>query len=158
MDGKTARGASSPAKPALHIPEPLSTTKAATSSSHILLVWVLVPKNKNKKNVDKQTVTNRTVKVVFYETDAGKVIIVRCINSWKAVWKIIARNVDISFTGFRRWKFLFYFSSIRRLSYFQLFTKTFYSGSLGTVLLEHSDSMSTSVRNNVKNVRVKVRG
>lgn len=35
MDGKTARGASSPANPALHIPEPLSTTKAATSSSHM---------------------------------------------------------------------------------------------------------------------------
>lgn len=32
MEGKTARGASSPAKPALHIPDPLSTTKAATSS------------------------------------------------------------------------------------------------------------------------------
>jgi hypothetical protein len=32
MLGKTARGASSPAKPALHIPEPLSTTKAAISS------------------------------------------------------------------------------------------------------------------------------
>lgn len=30
--GKTARGASSPAKPALHIPEPLSMTKAATES------------------------------------------------------------------------------------------------------------------------------
>eukprot|EP00604_Paraphysomonas_vestita_P002669 CAMPEP_0174818624 /NCGR_PEP_ID=MMETSP1107-20130205/1409_1 /TAXON_ID=36770 /ORGANISM="Paraphysomonas vestita, Strain GFlagA" /LENGTH=38 /DNA_ID= /DNA_START= /DNA_END= /DNA_ORIENTATION= len=28
IDGKTARGASSPAKPALHIPEPLSTTRA----------------------------------------------------------------------------------------------------------------------------------
>ena len=37
MLGKTALGASSPAKPALHIPEPLSTTKAATSSSHILM-------------------------------------------------------------------------------------------------------------------------
>lgn len=36
MEGNTARGASSPAKPALHIPEPLSTTRAATSSSHIL--------------------------------------------------------------------------------------------------------------------------
>eukprot|EP00448_Togula_jolla_P036579 CAMPEP_0170624896 /NCGR_PEP_ID=MMETSP0224-20130122/30475_1 /TAXON_ID=285029 /ORGANISM="Togula jolla, Strain CCCM 725" /LENGTH=45 /DNA_ID= /DNA_START= /DNA_END= /DNA_ORIENTATION= len=33
MDGKTARGASSPAKPALHMPLPLSTTRAATSSS-----------------------------------------------------------------------------------------------------------------------------
>ena len=33
MEGKTALGASSPAKPALHIPDPLSTTKAATSSS-----------------------------------------------------------------------------------------------------------------------------
>ena len=30
-----ARGASSPAKPALHIPDPLSTTNAATSASHI---------------------------------------------------------------------------------------------------------------------------
>merc|ERR1712055_895600 len=36
MEGKTALGASSPAKPALHIPEPLSQTRAATSSSHIL--------------------------------------------------------------------------------------------------------------------------
>ena len=42
MDGKTALGASSPAKPALHIPDPLSTTNAATSSSHILFVGVLV--------------------------------------------------------------------------------------------------------------------
>ncbi len=36
MEGNTALGASSPANPALHIPEPLSTTKAATSSSHIV--------------------------------------------------------------------------------------------------------------------------
>jgi hypothetical protein len=35
-DGKTARGASSPAKPALHIPDPLSTTKAAISSIRVL--------------------------------------------------------------------------------------------------------------------------
>ena len=33
MDGKTARGASSPANPALHIPDPLSITNAAISSS-----------------------------------------------------------------------------------------------------------------------------
>jgi hypothetical protein len=33
MEGNTARGASSPAKPALHMPEPLSTTSAAISSS-----------------------------------------------------------------------------------------------------------------------------
>ncbi|KAJ7663025.1 hypothetical protein B0H17DRAFT_1092949 [Mycena rosella] len=33
MEGKTARGASSPANPALHMPEPLSRTRAATSSS-----------------------------------------------------------------------------------------------------------------------------
>lgn len=37
MEGKTARGASSPAKPALHIPEPLSTTRAVVStSSHMV--------------------------------------------------------------------------------------------------------------------------
>ena len=35
MEGNTALGASSPAKPALHIPEPLSITKALTSSSMI---------------------------------------------------------------------------------------------------------------------------
>lgn len=33
MEGKTARGASSPAKPALHSPEPLSHTRAVLSSS-----------------------------------------------------------------------------------------------------------------------------
>ncbi|KAH9413144.1 hypothetical protein DERP_006830 [Dermatophagoides pteronyssinus] len=34
--------ASSPAKPALHIPEPLSTTNAVTSSSHILFQEILL--------------------------------------------------------------------------------------------------------------------
>ncbi len=33
MEGNTARGASSPAKPALHMPDPLSITRAAVSSS-----------------------------------------------------------------------------------------------------------------------------
>lgn len=37
MEGNTARGASSPAKPALHIPDPLSTTRAAISSS---IFWI----------------------------------------------------------------------------------------------------------------------
>merc|ERR1739838_137989 len=37
MEGKTALGASSPANPALHIPEPLSTTRAAVSSSHMFV-------------------------------------------------------------------------------------------------------------------------
>jgi hypothetical protein len=45
MDGKTARGASSPAKPALHIPDPLSTTKAATSSSAIFVLLLCVVLN-----------------------------------------------------------------------------------------------------------------
>jgi hypothetical protein len=45
MDGNTARGASSPAKPALHIPLPLSITRAATSSSHIVVVVVVMRKN-----------------------------------------------------------------------------------------------------------------
>ena len=38
IDGNTALGASSPANPALHIPEPLSTTKPATSSSSDIVV------------------------------------------------------------------------------------------------------------------------
>ncbi len=42
MEGKTARGASSPAKPALHMPDPLSTTRAAASSSHILELLLLL--------------------------------------------------------------------------------------------------------------------
>ena len=52
MEGKTARGASSPAKPALHMPEPLSTTRAAASSSHILMklefskIWLRKDKEK----------------------------------------------------------------------------------------------------------------
>jgi len=55
MEGKTARGASSPAKPALHMPEPLSTTRAATSSSHILFegYWndnLNLHKNEETKN------------------------------------------------------------------------------------------------------------
>ena len=40
-EGKTARGASSPAKPALTMPEPLSHTRAATSSSAMLKVKCL---------------------------------------------------------------------------------------------------------------------
>merc|ERR1719213_129623 len=37
-EGKTALGASSPANPALHMPEPLSTTRAAVSSSHMFVI------------------------------------------------------------------------------------------------------------------------
>ena len=39
MEGKTALGASSPAKPALHIPDPLSITKALTSSSIFVVAY-----------------------------------------------------------------------------------------------------------------------
>ena len=44
MEGKTALGASSPAKPALHMPDPLSTTRAAASSSHILMKFFVSEK------------------------------------------------------------------------------------------------------------------
>lgn len=44
MDGKTARGASSPANPALHIPDPLSITIAATSSLMFPMKMKLQPK------------------------------------------------------------------------------------------------------------------
>lgn len=44
MDGKTARGASSPANPALHIPDPLSITIAATSSLMFLMKMERQPK------------------------------------------------------------------------------------------------------------------
>jgi len=52
MDGKTARGASSPAKPALHMPLPLSITRAETSSSH-MFVDVGIERRKNINAVDK---------------------------------------------------------------------------------------------------------
>ena len=39
MDGKTALGASSPAKPALTMPEPLSHTSAETSASSAMFIY-----------------------------------------------------------------------------------------------------------------------
>ena len=39
MEGNTALGASSPANPALHMPDPLSITRAAISSSHIFFFF-----------------------------------------------------------------------------------------------------------------------
>lgn len=51
MDGNTALGASSPANPALHIPEPLSTTKAATSSSHIFEIFMSTYRSNKNKNL-----------------------------------------------------------------------------------------------------------
>lgn len=80
MDGKTARGASSPAKPALHIPEPLSTTKAATSSSHILAVWVLNLENNNEKEIvnlrlyGTWRIRNKTFSRVYNNTNKGRIV------------------------------------------------------------------------------------
>lgn len=57
MDGKTARGASSPANPALHIPEPLSMTNADVSaSSHIFLIWVYEPEKKKIITINQRSV------------------------------------------------------------------------------------------------------
>lgn len=53
MEGKTARGASSPANPALHIPDPLSTTSAAISSSMAELL-------RKKKNVSLTSTSEQT--------------------------------------------------------------------------------------------------
>ena len=64
MDGKTALGASSPAKPALHIPDPLSTTRAAASSSHILSFCSQKFVEK-KKELKVRTVSTRNVKAVL---------------------------------------------------------------------------------------------
>lgn len=51
IDGKTARGASSPPNPALHIPEPLSTTSASISSAI-----------SDRVNEDRQQTTERETK------------------------------------------------------------------------------------------------
>ena len=65
MEGKTARGASSPANPALHIPDPLSTTNAATSSSHMMIDLsqrVREPKKTAKEKKKKNTSIITTMK------------------------------------------------------------------------------------------------
>ena len=63
IEGNTARGASSPANPALHIPDPLSTTNAATSSSAILILYSFLsiqgrdaPKTRDRMNVQRKDV------------------------------------------------------------------------------------------------------
>jgi hypothetical protein len=61
MEGKTARGASSPAKPALHIPEPLSITNACTSSD----ILKRVSKIKKKKNYTKKKAIQKKEKRVL---------------------------------------------------------------------------------------------
>lgn len=53
MEGKTARGASSPANPALHIPDPLSTTSAAISSS---MAELQIAKERKKERGKKRTI------------------------------------------------------------------------------------------------------
>jgi len=63
MDGKTALGASSPAKPALHMPDPLSMTKAAISSSHMMDTY-------GSKNNKSQLFENETCKHIVKETYA----------------------------------------------------------------------------------------
>merc|ERR1712080_95160 len=45
IEGNAALGASSPANPALHIPDPLSTTRAATSSSAIVRLYISVTRS-----------------------------------------------------------------------------------------------------------------
>ena len=68
MDGKTARGASSPANPALHIPDPLSTTRAATSSSsHILLLFLIYKLTHKVKTKERERERNHQVLLSWSE-------------------------------------------------------------------------------------------
>lgn len=55
MEGKTALGASSPAKPAFTRPEPLSHTRAVVSSSSHMLVSV---REEGKKNNSVHEITS----------------------------------------------------------------------------------------------------
>lgn len=61
MEGKTARGASSPANPALHIPDPLSTTSAAISSSMAELQRAKKGGKKKKKKTLVRTLEAHTI-------------------------------------------------------------------------------------------------
>lgn len=73
MDGKTARGASSPANPALTRPEPLSHTKAVvSSSSHMFRLFCLgssVP-DKTRLSVINQTLNETMLHYVQYDETA----------------------------------------------------------------------------------------
>jgi hypothetical protein len=62
MEGNTALGASSPANPALHIPDPLSITKAATSSSSMFLFTI---KMNNPVDVLKKGVSENQIDALF---------------------------------------------------------------------------------------------
>ena len=66
MDGNTALGASSPANPALHMPEPLSTTKAATSSSHIFDIYFWCEEQKDDYTSDTELGLIKILKMLSY--------------------------------------------------------------------------------------------
>ena len=74
IDGNTALGASSPAKPALHIPDPLSITKAATSSSHIFVLWIRFNSRKDFASAASwfQVATDTNARVYIYNAHALK--------------------------------------------------------------------------------------
>ena len=64
MEGKTARGASSPANPALHIPDPLSTTNAATSSSMVNICFQKVNKRKTRNISIQAKIESATISII----------------------------------------------------------------------------------------------
>ena len=79
MEGNTARGASSPAKPALHTPEPLSTTSVTLFSSHIQ-----TSHTKSKTTYEsKLKETCRHMNLAWEEPSVYEIYTSGCRNSWK---------------------------------------------------------------------------
>ena len=64
IEGNTLRGASSPANPALHIPEPLSTTRPHTSPSPLILL--AVGANTGNNHIQRQQLFSFHFKVSYH--------------------------------------------------------------------------------------------
>lgn len=58
MEGNTALGASSPAKPALHSPDPLSHTRAVLSSSSHIFSSDFLPYSNRRQSLQENVIIN----------------------------------------------------------------------------------------------------
>ena len=81
MDGNTARGASSPAKPALHMPDPLSNTSEAASSC-MAANKVKLNRRSNLINVKRLSRDN-----VPFRTQVGAYYTQNYISAIRHIWK-----------------------------------------------------------------------
>ena len=91
IDGNTALGASSPAKPALHMPEPLSTTRAVTSSSH------MIDRSLERKKIPVLSHWGREKMAAIFQTTFSNAF------SWMKMYKFRLRFHWSLFNNFQHW-------------------------------------------------------